>query len=115
MRNRLLFLSGACIGFVLGARAGREQYERMRKAGDAVVKSPAVTEAVGTVRVQAVELAKRTKHSATDMINERMAERKEQEPVAAGSNPLDNGHKHHSRFVDHVPGRLGHHAHNGSR
>jgi hypothetical protein len=111
MRNKLMFLWGAAIGFVLGTRAGREQYERMRKAGEGVMKSPTVTEAVGSMRVQAAELAKRTKETATGKINEKRAERREH----AAADAAGVGHdERHSRFVDHVPGHLGHHSHDGS-
>jgi len=42
MRYRLTFITGALVGFVLGARAGRERYEQLREMAGRVAKNPAV-------------------------------------------------------------------------
>ncbi|MEU3755251.1 YtxH domain-containing protein [Streptomyces olivoreticuli] len=42
MRYRLTFLIGAAVGYVLGARAGRERYEQLRKGAQRVAQNPAV-------------------------------------------------------------------------
>jgi oxygen-dependent protoporphyrinogen oxidase len=34
MSGRLMFLAGAAVGYVLGARAGRRRYEQIKAAGD---------------------------------------------------------------------------------
>lgn len=45
MRYRLTFISGAAVGYVLGARAGRERYEQMRKSARQFTQHPAVQNA----------------------------------------------------------------------
>src|SRR5215471_20715980 len=45
MRYRLVFFTGLGIGFVLGAKAGRERYEQLRKAARKAWDSPAVQQA----------------------------------------------------------------------
>ncbi|GAA3065284.1 uncharacterized protein YutE (UPF0331/DUF86 family) [Streptomyces olivoverticillatus] len=42
MRYRLTFITGAAVGYVLGARAGRERYEELRKAARRIAQNPAV-------------------------------------------------------------------------
>ena len=58
MRYRFVFFTGLAIGFVLGARAGRERYEQMRKAARKVADSPAVQQAAGALQAQAASYAK---------------------------------------------------------
>ncbi|MBB5933109.1 YtxH domain-containing protein [Streptomyces zagrosensis] len=42
MRYRLTFITGVAVGYVLGARAGRERYEQLRKSAQRVSQNPAV-------------------------------------------------------------------------
>jgi hypothetical protein len=46
MRYRLTFITGAAVGYVLGARAGRERYEQLRKAARGLAQNPAVRNTV---------------------------------------------------------------------
>ena len=48
----LKFLLGAAIGYVLGARAGRERYEQLKRTYQRVSDHPAVQGAAGIVRAQ---------------------------------------------------------------
>lgn len=64
--RRLVFIAGLGIGFVLGARAGRERYEQMRKFARKVAESPAVQQAAGAMQAQAVELAKSARGKLAD-------------------------------------------------
>ena len=34
MQGRMIFIAGAAVGYVLGARAGRRRYEQIRAAGE---------------------------------------------------------------------------------
>ncbi|NSC21601.1 YtxH domain-containing protein, partial [Streptomyces albus subsp. chlorinus] len=45
MRYRLTFVSGLAVGYVLGARAGRERYEQLRKGARRIAQNPAVRNA----------------------------------------------------------------------
>ena len=58
MRYRLVFFTGLGIGFVLGARAGRERYEQLRKLARKTWDSPAVQQAAGALQAQATTYAK---------------------------------------------------------
>jgi len=58
MRYRLVFFTGLGIGFVLGAKAGRERYEQLRKLARKLADSPAVQQAAGALQAQAASTAK---------------------------------------------------------
>jgi uncharacterized protein YbaA (DUF1428 family) len=49
MRGKILFVTGAAVGFVLGARAGRERYEQIKAAAGKVWESPGVQKQVHSV------------------------------------------------------------------
>jgi hypothetical protein len=68
MRARITFLAGFAVGFVAGARAGRERYEQMVKAGRKVVESPAVQRATRTAGAKAAELSKAAGQKASEQI-----------------------------------------------
>lgn len=50
MRYRLTFISGVALGYVLGARAGRERYEQLVKTARQLSQNPAVQDAVRNAR-----------------------------------------------------------------
>lgn len=58
MRYRFVFFTGLGIGFVLGARAGRERYEQLRKLARKIADNPAVQQAAGALQAQAASYAK---------------------------------------------------------
>lgn len=58
MRYRFVFFTGLGIGFVLGARAGRERYEQLRRLARKIADSPAVQQAAGALQAQAAGYAK---------------------------------------------------------
>ena len=48
MRGKILLLAGVGIGYVLGARAGRESYDRIVRAADKFWSSPRVQKQVNS-------------------------------------------------------------------
>ena len=54
MQGRILFVAGAAVGYVLGARAGRRRYEQIKAAADRVWNDRTVqknvNDVVGTVQ-----------------------------------------------------------------
>jgi len=58
MRYRVVFITGLAIGYVLGARAGRERYEQLSKLARKAADSPAAQRAAATAQAQAAQLAK---------------------------------------------------------
>lgn len=55
---RVSFVSGFGLGYVLGAQAGRERYEQMRRLARRAVESPAVQQAAGMMQAQATAAAR---------------------------------------------------------
>jgi hypothetical protein len=53
MRNKLIFLAGFGVGYVLGARAGRERYEQLARTARKVRENPTVQETAGILQAQA--------------------------------------------------------------
>ena len=68
MRYRMAFVVGLGVGFVLGARAGRERYEQMVKVTRKAADSPAVQQAAGAIQAQAAGLVKTTKDKLADQM-----------------------------------------------
>jgi hypothetical protein len=66
MRSRITFLAGLAVGFVAGARAGRERYEQMVKLGRKVIEHPAVQQTTRTAGSKATELSKAAGQKAAD-------------------------------------------------
>lgn len=71
MRYRVTFLAGLAAGFVVGARAGRERYEQMKKLARRAADNPAVQQAAGAAAAQATELAKTAAGKAADQVQQR--------------------------------------------
>lgn len=46
MKGKILFVAGAAVGYVLGARAGRQSYERIKSRADRVWHDPNVQKGV---------------------------------------------------------------------
>ncbi|GAA2053335.1 MULTISPECIES: hypothetical protein [Leifsonia] len=59
MRGKLLFVAGAAVGYVLGARAGRERYDQLKAAAAKAWESPAVQKQV---------------HAAEDFVSRKVGE-----------------------------------------
>ncbi|MFV2082987.1 hypothetical protein [Micromonospora sp. LOL_021] len=53
MRGKLWFIGGVAVGFVLGARAGREKYDELVLNARKVMDHPTVQEAAGVAQAQA--------------------------------------------------------------
>ncbi|KRV46452.1 hypothetical protein AQ490_11155 [Wenjunlia vitaminophila] len=79
MRYRLTFVSGLAVGYVLGTRAGREQYERLRKAAHRVTQNPAVHDAAKNAldagRTAAARAADTVAGAAGDKLPDQITER----------------------------------------
>lgn len=102
MRYRATFLVGFLTGYVIGARAGRERYEQMKKIARQAADHPAVQQAAGTAAAQATGLAKTATAKVSDTVQQRSpgladAARKAGERLpgrkgkSAGAGPAGNG------------------------
>lgn len=61
----LRFLLGAAVGYVLGARAGRERYDQLRRTYERLADHPAVQGAAGVVRARVEEKVYGRHHAAS--------------------------------------------------
>jgi hypothetical protein len=66
MRARVTFLAGIAVGFIAGARAGRERYEQMVKLGRKAAEHPAVRQATRVAGSKATELSKTAGQKAAE-------------------------------------------------
>ena len=66
MRYRVMFIAGFAVGFVVGARAGRERYEQIVTYTKKVAGHPAVQKTTQTVTVKTTEYAKTAMSKAPD-------------------------------------------------
>ncbi|MGW1888971.1 YtxH domain-containing protein [Streptomyces sp. NPDC002004] len=72
MRYRLTFVAGLGLGYVLGARAGRERYEQLKKSFRDFAQNPAVRNAAETAAQQGRRIAGEAYHSVSDKVGDRM-------------------------------------------
>ena len=84
MRYKVTFLFGFAAGYTLGARAGRERYEQIRRATRGLSESPAVQSAAGMVQAKAVNLAE----TAKDKIVDKLPIGGERDPYGPGPVPV---------------------------
>jgi hypothetical protein len=68
MRGKLWFLGGAAVGFVIGARAGRERYDQLMRTARNLWDHPTTQEAAGVVQEQASRLYTKGKETVGDKI-----------------------------------------------
>ena len=58
MRTKLAFIIGAAVGYVLGTRAGREQFEKIRSSARQLWEDPRVQSTFEDVEQRASDLMK---------------------------------------------------------
>jgi hypothetical protein len=68
MRYKATFLVGFAAGYTLGARAGRERYEQIRRTFRGLAESPTVQSAAGMLQAQAMNVV----GNARDKVVERL-------------------------------------------
>jgi hypothetical protein len=66
MRARFTFVAGFAVGFIVGARAGRERYEQMVKLARKATENPTVQRATRTAGAKATELTRAAGQKAAD-------------------------------------------------
>ena len=67
MMRVLTFAAGAAVGFVLGTRAGRDTYEKMRDQSAQLWNKPAVQQKVTEARATVQEKAPQVQEKAGDL------------------------------------------------
>jgi hypothetical protein len=84
MRYKMTFLVGFAAGYTLGARAGRERYEQIRRVSRGLSESPAVQSAAGVLQAKATNLA----GTARDKIVDKLPIGGERDPYGPGPVPV---------------------------
>lgn len=96
MRGKLWFLGGVAVGFVVGARAGREKYDQLVASARKMWDHPTVQEAAGMVQAQANRLYAEGKQSLSQTrMGEKFSQHREEEAAddltrAATQSPPSN-------------------------
>ena len=72
MRYRVTFAVGFATGFIIGARAGRERYEQIKKVARSAMDNPAVQQAAGALRGQAGDLAQTARHKVSGKLHDKV-------------------------------------------
>jgi len=85
MRYRLTFVVGLAVGYVLGAQAGRERYEQLRRGAERLAQNPAVRNTTESAAQSGRDVATR----AFDTMTHRLPD-----PVADKVRSLRNGGTH---------------------
>lgn len=67
--SKMWFVAGLAVGYVLGARAGRETYEQIARTARQIWENPTVQEAAGVVQAQTTRLV----DTAKEKVNEKVA------------------------------------------
>ncbi|MGW5862334.1 YtxH domain-containing protein [Streptomyces sp. NPDC055239] len=72
MRYRLTFVAGLALGYVLGTRAGRERYEKLKKSAREFSQNPAVRNTVESATQQGRDVAGKAFHSVSEKVGDRV-------------------------------------------
>ncbi len=98
MGFRLSFLAGFGVGFVVGARAGRERYEQIKNLASQAKDNPAVQQAAGAAQAQAANLASKAKDQAAQRVPQLTEKAKSKMPGSLGDRlPGAGGHDGNGR------------------
>ncbi|MEB8343615.1 YtxH domain-containing protein [Streptomyces endophyticus] len=72
MRYRLTFIAGLALGYVLGTRAGRERYEKLKKSAREIAQNPAVRNTAESAAQQTRNVAGKAFHSVSEKVESKV-------------------------------------------
>ncbi len=90
-RRKIIFLLGFGVGYVLGARAGRERYDSIVRRLRAARERPEVQQAAGLVTAQAGGLVERVKGSVGSRLSAAAGESEPYTEAARTHHPNGSG------------------------
>jgi hypothetical protein len=88
MIKKLFFVAGAGVGYVLGTRAGRQQYEAMKSKAREVLDRPEVQEVTEVVKAEANRLYDEGRQRVRDKVSGARSHRLDAEPPTTYANGL---------------------------
>jgi hypothetical protein len=90
MRYKVTFLTGLAAGFVVGARAGRERYEQLKRLARRTADNAAVQQAAAALQAKAAGLASTATHKVAGQLHDGMTSARDKVPGMR--NRESNGH-----------------------
>ncbi|WP_420111615.1 YtxH domain-containing protein [Pseudactinotalea sp.] len=93
MKGKAAFILGAAVGYVLGTRAGREQFEKIKASARSAMDHPAVKDKVAQAETKINDVVREQGAKVTDqvanMVKERFANGSTPRPAATTDAPDD--------------------------
>ena len=83
--GKAMFLTGAAVGYVLGARAGRERYEQICRISDSVRGNPKIQQATETVSQRGSEVVHKVADTAAGKAQSMAGAASEKAQTVAGA------------------------------
>lgn len=91
MKGKAAFILGAAVGYVLGTRAGREQFEKIKASARSAMDHPAVKDKVAQAETKINDVVREQGAKVTDqvanMVKERFANGSAPAPAAGTDAP----------------------------
>ncbi|MGW0733767.1 YtxH domain-containing protein [Streptomyces sp. NPDC002851] len=72
MRYKLTFVAGVALGYVIGARAGRERYEQLKKSAKEIAENPALRNTVESASQTGRDAAGKAFEAVSAKVGDRM-------------------------------------------
>ncbi|MFE5731309.1 MULTISPECIES: YtxH domain-containing protein [unclassified Streptomyces] len=72
MRYKLTFVTGLALGYVIGTRAGRERYEKLKRSAKEFTENPAVRNAAESAAQTGRQVAGKAAHVVGDKVGDRL-------------------------------------------
>ena len=91
MRYKATFCVGFAVGYVLGAKAGRERYDAIVRTTHRVLENPAVQETAGVLQAQAAALVDDARRAVVDSVGG-LAHRSAGGPSRSGTSDVVHSH-----------------------
>jgi hypothetical protein len=105
MRNKMFFASGFALGYVLGARAGRERYEQIARAARSLASNPQVQQTTTTLTHQASDVLGSAVQMAADVSGRVGSKVVDRFPGRFGVHPSDQEEPYAGQAVGQTPGQ----------
>ena len=107
--SRITFVFGLAIGYVLGARAGRERYEQLKRLAKTAAESPAMQQTAGALQAQASAAAAAARSKAAAGVRQGAARVVGRRPTSGNGSGDQSAGSDQDSFVP-MNGKFGEHG-----